>query len=123
MKTKINFIKKVKKGESISYGRKFIADSDRIIATVPVGYADGIKRILSNNSYVMIHGKKAKVVGTICMDGFMCDVTEIENVKVGDDVYIFDNENITLQEIAEKCGTINYEILSTISPRVIRKFM
>lgn len=122
LKSKINFIKSVEKGASISYGRRFIAESKRIIATVPIGYADGIKRILTNQASVMIHGKKVKIVGTICMDGFMCDITDVPDVKVGDDVYIFDNENITLQEIAEKCNTINYEILSTISPRVTRKF-
>lgn len=122
LKSKINFIKKVKKGDSISYGRRYIADSDKIVATVPIGYADGIKRILTGKSNIVIQGKKVNIVGTICMDGFMCDVTDLPNVKVGDEVYIWDNENITLDEIAEKCGTINYEILSTISPRVTRKF-
>lgn len=123
LQARINFVKTLKAGESVSYGRKFIADKDIKIATVPIGYADGIRRVLSENGEVVINGKKAKIVGTICMDSFMVDVTEIPEVEVGTVAYIWDNEIITLEEIAEKCDTINYEILSTISSRVPRKFI
>ena len=73
------------------------------IATIPIGYADGVRRDLSNNGNVVINGKKAKILGTVCMDSFMVDVTDIEGVEAGDDVYIWDNENITVEEIAKAC--------------------
>lgn len=123
LKSRINFIKNIKKGDSISYGRKFIADKNLKIATVPMGYADGIRRELTGKGEVIVNRNKARIVGTICMDSFMVDVTDIPNVEVGNEVYIWDNEKITLEEIAEKCNTINYEILSTISSRVPRKFV
>lgn len=122
LKTKVSFIKEVDKNESISYSRKFITQTKMKIATIPIGYADGFRRCLLNQGEVIINGKKAKVIGNICMDSCMIDITNIENVKVGDDVYIWDNINITLEEIAEKCNTINYEIISTISERVPRVF-
>lgn len=120
LKSKISFIKQVEEGTSISYGRTYITKRKTTIANVPIGYADGIKRKLSNKGHVVIKGKKVPIVGTICMDSFMIDVTGLD-VKIGDDVYIWDNKNITVEEIAKQCETINYEILSTISNRVIRK--
>lgn len=119
----INFIKNVEKGESISYGRTYIASKEIRVATVPLGYADGMRRSYSKEGYVVVNGKKAKIIGTICMDSFMIDVTDIPNVKEGTKVYIWDNEIITLDEIAKKLNTINYEILSIISSRVPRKFV
>ena len=123
LKSKISYIKEVETGESISYGRRFITKRKSKIATVPIGYADGLRRVLSNVGKVVINGQKVPIVGSICMDSFMVDVTDLENVKIGDEVYIWDNENITLEEVANKCDTINYEILSTISSRVPRKFI
>ena len=120
LKSKISFIKEVEEGTSISYGRSYITKQRTTIANVPIGYADGIKRKLGNVGHVVIKNKKVPIVGTICMDSFMIDVTGID-VKIGDDVYIWDNKNITVEEIAKQCDTINYEILSTISNRVIRK--
>lgn len=123
LRSKISFIKEIDKGTSISYGRTFVADKKMKIATIGIGYADGIRRELSNKGEVVIRGQKARIVGTVCMDSFMVDVTSIENVKIGDIVYIWDNEKILLEEVAEKCNTINYEILSTISSRVPRKLI
>ena len=123
LKSKITFIKEVEKGTSISYGRRFITKRKSKIATVPIGYADGVKRILSNVGEVVINDKKVPIIGSICMDSFMVDVTEIKDIKYGDDVYIWDNKKITLEDIAKKCDTINYEILSTIGKRVPRKFI
>ncbi len=123
LKSKISFIKTVEEGTSISYGRRFVTKRKSKIANVPIGYADGIRRKLSNKGNVVINGKLAPIVGTICMDSFMIDVTDIDNVQIDDDVYIWDNKNITLEEIADECETINYEILSTISNRVIRKIL
>lgn len=123
LKSKIIYIKEVEENVSISYGRRFITKRKSKIATIPVGYADGINRILSNIGEVVIKGKKAPIIGSICMDSLMVDVTDIKDVKVDDDVFIWDNNLITLDDIAKKCDTINYEILSTISERVPRKFI
>lgn len=123
LKTKITFIKEINKGEAIGYSRKYISKEKMKIATIPIGYADGLRRSLLNIGEVIIKGKRSKIVGNICMDGCMVDVTNIENINIGDEVYIWDNQNITLEEIAEKCNTINYEIISTISNRVPRIFI
>jgi len=122
LKSKITFLKTVKEGTSIGYNRSYITTRETKVATIPVGYADGLRRSLSNKGEVVIKGKKAKIIGKVCMDSFMVDVTDFEDVKVGDDCYIWDNENITLEEIASKCDTINYEILCCISERVPRVF-
>lgn len=123
LKSKIIMLKTVKKGTSIGYARSYITKKETKVATIPIGYADGFRRCLSNNWYVYINGKKCPIIGNICMDGFMADVTEIEDVNIGDEVIIWDNQNIKLEEIAEKCETINYEIMSTISNRVPRHFI
>lgn len=120
LKSKITFLKVVKAGTSIGYNRSFITERETKVATIPMGYADGLRRALSNQGEVVVHGKRAKIIGKICMDSFMIDVTDMEDVNVGDDIYIWDNETITLEEVAEKCDTINYEILSCISNRVPR---
>lgn len=123
LKTKITFIKEVSKNTSISYSRKFITENNMKIATIPIGYADGLRRQLSNKGTVVINNQKAPILGNICMDSCMIDVTNIENVEVGTDVYIWDNNIQTLEDIANECNTINYEILSTISYRVPRVFI
>ena len=123
LKSKITFLKTVDKGTSIGYGRSYITDKKTKVATIPLGYADGFRRELSNNFEVLINGKKAKIIGKICMDSFMVDVTDIKNVRLGEEVIIWDNENITLDDIANKCHTIDYEIMCTISNRVPRIFI
>ena len=122
LKSKVVFIKEIEKGTSISYGRRYIAQKEERIATIPLGYADGIRRSLSNKGRVYINGKYAPIVGAVCMDAFMVDVTNIPDVKIGDEVIIWDNKNITLEEIATLCDTINYEIICTIGKRVARKY-
>ena len=123
LKAKITFLKEVPEGTSIGYGRSYITTRKTKIATVPIGYADGFRRDFSNDWQVLIKGKKAPIIGKVCMDSFMADVTEIDDVQIGEEVIIWDNENITLEQLAEKCNTINYEILSTIGARVPRKFI
>ena len=123
LKSKISFIKEVDENTSISYGRTYITKRKSKIANVPIGYADGIRRQLSNRGHVIIHDKKVPIVGRICMDSFMVDVTDVPDVKIGDEVYIWDNKQITLEDIAKECDTINYEILSTISNRVVREII
>ncbi len=123
LKSKITFLKEVPENTSISYSRTFITKRKTKVATIPIGYADGLRRCLSNNGEVLINGERVPIIGNVCMDGFLADVTDLSNVEVGDDVYIWDNENITLDEVADKCNTINYEIMSTISCRVPRVFI
>lgn len=123
LKSKISYIKTVPVGTSISYGRKYVTDSIRKIATVQLGYADGLRRSMTNKGKVVINGKIVPMVGTICMDCFMVDVTDIESVEVGDSVYIWDNENISVEDVADIYGTINYEVISTISDRVVREYI
>jgi len=119
---KISFLKEVPANTPISYGKTFITQKPSKIATVTIGYAYGIRRSLSNKGKVVINNQVASIVGTICMDCFMVDVTDI-NVKINDDVFLWDNQNITVTEIADLCGTISYEILTGISENIERKFV
>ncbi len=123
LKTKIVFIKRVKKGTSISYGRTWKANRDSIIGTLPIGYADGYNRLLSNRAEVLICGKRVPLVGRVCMDMCMVDVTSLPNVKVGEEVVLIGSqgkEKITADEIAKLTGTITYEVVCGISKRVPR---
>ncbi len=121
LKTKITYIKELDKNESISYNRKYQTKKKMKVATIPIGYADGLRRELTNKAEVFVKDEKRKILGSICMDSCVIDVTDLD-VKVGDTVTIWDNKNITVEEIAQKCNTISYEILSTISDRVERCF-
>lgn len=124
LRTHIAFIKTIEKGDSVSYGKTYIADSQKKIATIPVGYADGYPRLLSNKGRVIINGKYAPIVGRICMDQFMVDVTHIDNASVGDDVILIGKSgecSISADEIAQLTGTINYEVVCGISKRVPRE--
>ncbi len=117
--TGVSQVKKVPAGDPVGYGCKDPADHDRTIAIVPVGYADGMRRIMGNGrGSVFIAGHRAVLIGNICMDMCMADVTGF-SVKTGDEVEIF-GDNITIEEMAEWCGTIPYEILTSIPPRVKR---
>ncbi len=126
LKSFITQIKTISKGTSVSYGRTYTADSDRVVATVPCGYADGYPRLLSNRNEVLVHGKRAKGVGRICMDQMMIDITGIDGVKVGDEVTLFGrdgDELITADEVASSYGTIGYELICGVSVRVPRIFI
>lgn len=126
LKTKIISLKKVPKGTSISYGRTFKCGRESLIATLPIGYADGYSRFLSNKGEVLIRGTKAPIAGVVCMDMVMVDVTEIKGVSLGDDVVLMGSQgkkHITAEEIAEKIGTISYEVLCGISSRVPRIYL
>ena len=123
LKTKITFLKDVPENTAIGYSQKYITKRNSKIATIPIGYADGIRRKYGKCGYVVINENKAKIIGNICMDSLMVDVTDINNVKVGDDVYIWDNNIIKVEDIGEAEETRNYEIISTISNRVPRIFI
>ena len=123
LKSSIVFIKEVEANTSISYGRTYTTSKKTKIATIPMGYADGIRRSLSNKGKVFINNKFAPIIGNVCMDNFMVDVTDIPDVNVGDDVVLWDNENITLEDYAKNYESINYEVLCDISSRVPRKYI
>jgi alanine racemase len=121
LKSIISQLRVINEGESVGYGRRFIAQKKSMIATIPIGYADGISRHWGNGvGFVTINGQKATIVGSICMDMLMADVSEID-CHEGDEVILF-GENPTVSFIAEKLGTISYEILTSISQRVKRIF-
>ena len=126
LKTDIVFIKKVPAGTPISYGRKFITERESIIATLPIGYADGYPRFLSGKGRVLVHGEYAPLVGNICMDQCMIDVTDIPGVRKYDEVVLIGTQGdktILADEIADLTGTINYEIVSRIGSRVPRVYL
>jgi alanine racemase len=122
-KTKILQLKNVPAGASISYGETFIAKRESNIATLPIGYADGYPRLLSNRGEVLVSGQRASVAGRVCMDLTMVDVTDIRNVKQGDEVVLLGRQGdaeISADQIAAWANTISYEILTSISARVPR---
>lgn len=118
-KSVVSMVKTLDKGDTVSYGRTFTVSGPTTVATVTAGYGDGYPRALSGKGYVMIHGKRAKILGRVCMDQFVVDVSDIENVKRGDEVILFGKEP-TATDIADICGMINYEIVCGISKRVPR---
>ena len=125
LKTTVAHVKKLRKGSTVSYGRTFTADRDMIVATVPIGYADGYFRSLSKEGYMSVKGKKAKILGRVCMDQTIIDVTDIEGVKLGDKVVVFGkgtDETPTVNELAIFAQTINYEIICAVSKRVPRVY-
>lgn len=114
-------VKKVPKGSGVSYGHTYFTDKPTRIATVCIGYADGYSRTLSNKSRVIINGEYAPVIGRVCMDQLMVDVTELSEVSVGDEVVILGNDgenSITAEEIANLTNTINYEVVCQFQKRV-----
>ena len=117
IKSKIIAINNVKKGECVGYCKNYIAKKNMVVATIPLGYADGIFRNFSKKGKVLINGKKCKVVGNICMDMFMVDITNIK-AKIFDEVILIGKDKlgntITLNEFASYCDTISYEVLTNI---------
>ncbi|AWZ47634.1 alanine racemase [Clostridiaceae bacterium 14S0207] len=126
LKTNVVHVKRVKRGEYIGYGRVFQTEKDSIIATLPVGYADGYSRLLTGKAKVLIRGEFAPVVGKICMDQCMIDVSNIKDIKVGEEVILIGqdgNNKITAEELGELIGTISYEILCVLGKRVPRVYI
>jgi alanine racemase len=124
-RTAIARLKEIPAGGAVGYGATFLARRPSRIATLPVGYADGYNRLLSNCGEVLVHGRRVPVVGRVSMDLVTIDVTEIDPVAVGDPVVLFGpqgEERITVEEIAQKIGTIPYEVLCGVSARVPRFF-
>ena len=122
-KSRILQLKRLPKGSSVSYGRTFVTQRESLIATLPVGYADGYHRLLSNRGAVLVRGRRAPIVGRVCMDLTMVDVTDIRGVKQGDGVVLLGKQGrntISADEMAAWAETISYEILTSISARVPR---
>lgn len=126
LKSHTSVIRKVKKGEGVSYNHKWIANRDSLVAVVPIGYADGWHRILSNQSTVLWNGHRAPLVGNICMDYLMVDVTEHEIKSENEVVFLGESqsgESISAQDIAKQAQTIPWEILTSIGERVPRLYL
>lgn len=125
LKSHIVYVKEISKGTCVSYGGTFQAKADMRIATIPVGYGDGYPRGLSNKGSVLIRGKRAAVLGRVCMDQFMVDVTDIPDVKEGDEVTLIgrDGEDIiTMEELGALSGRFNYELVCDLGKRIPRVF-
>jgi len=126
LKSKIIQLKKVPAGFNISYGITYQTKKPTTIATVPVGYADGFNRLLSNRGHMLVHGQMVPIVGRVCMDLTMLDVGRVPGVALEDEVVVFgqhQTESVTADDIASKLNTINYEIVSTITARVPRVYV
>lgn len=126
LKTVISMLKTVSAGTPVSYGRTFTAEHEMRIATVPIGYADGYPRRLSNKMSMLVNGHRAPVIGNVCMDQTMLDVTGIDNVFEGKQITVFGKDGgayISVDELAEKAGLINYEVLCSLSRRVPRVYI
>ena len=118
-KSVVSLVKEIHPGDTVSYGRTFKCEKTMKIATVTAGYADGYPRLLSNQGFVYINGQRADIVGRVCMDQMCVGVTDIPDVKMGDEVLLF-GKDLKVDLLADLCGTINYEIICGISPRVPR---
>lgn len=123
LKSQISNVKDIQAGTGIGYNHLYVAESRVKVATIPIGYADGYSRSLAEKAHVFINGKRAQVVGKICMDQMMVDISNVSNVKVGDQVKIFaygDENCPTVEDLANWMGTLNYEVICMISRRVPR---
>lgn len=122
LKSQVSYVKQLPAGYPVSYGRKYYCREETTVATVPIGYADGYNRLLSNRSWGVIKGKSVPLIGTVCMDQCMFDVTGVEGVKTGDEIILFGKpeDGITADDLAEMIGTINYEIVCSLGVRVPR---
>ena len=124
-KSTVVYVKTIPAGTAVSYGRTYIADKERTIATIPLGYGDGYPRGLSGKGYVLIHGKKAPILGRVCMDQFMVDVTDIPETKENDEVTLIGtdgNETITMEDLGELSGRFNYELACNLGKRIPRVY-
>ncbi len=126
LKSVISMVKEVEIGTAISYNRRFVSEKKIKVATVPIGYADGYPRLLSNKGEMLVNGKRAPIIGNVCMDQLMLDVTEIDDVHEGNIVTVVGvdgDEQITFAELANKIGTISYELMCLIGRRVPRVYI
>lgn len=126
LKSHICRVRELPKGAGVSYGRTYITERPTLAALVPVGYGDGYHRILSNKGQVLVHGQRAPILGRVCMDQFVIDVSHIPSVKQEDEVVLIGQQGrawIAAEEVAEWAGTINYEVTTALMPRLPRYYL
>jgi len=126
LKAQVASVKRIKAGSAISYGCTYTLKRDSLVAVLPLGYADGYSWLLSNKGEVLIKGKRVPVIGRVCMDQLMVDVSSVPGVKIGDEAVVMGKQGaqeITAEEIAGRLGTINYEVICMISERVPRRYV
>ena len=124
-KARVSFVKEVEAGVEISYGGIYTTPKKMLVATIPVGYADGYPRMLSNRGCVLIHGRRAPILGRVCMDQFMVDVTDIPDVQRGTEVTLMGKdreEELRVEELSELCQRFPYEFVCDIGKRVPRVY-
>ncbi len=123
LKSRIIQIKELPKGSKVSYGGTFITEKPTKIGVLPIGYADGYSRHLSNRGVVDVNGSTAPVVGSVCMDLTIIDITDIKSVGVGDEVVLFGDGSVSVDKVAYLADTISYELLSIVGKRVQRVYL
>ena len=122
----VSMVKTIPAGTAVSYNRTFVSQHPMRIATIPIGYADGYPRLLSNKGYMLLHGKRAPIIGNICMDQLMLDISDIPETACGDVVTVVGADGgqiLTFSDLAALCGTINYELMCLIGRRVPRVYL
>lgn len=122
LKSRISFLKQLPASATVSYGCTWQCERDTLVATVPIGYADGYSRLLSNQAFGAVRGQRVPLIGTVCMDQCMFDVTDVQGVSEGDEIILFGKpeDMVTADDLAEAAGTINYEVVCAVSSRVPR---
>jgi alanine racemase len=126
LKSRVSMIKTIPAGQSVSYGRTYVSQRETRVATVPIGYADGYSRLLSNRAWAVIKGQRVPLIGTVCMDQCMFDVSGLDDdVQIGDEVILFGTpqDGVTADDLARILGTINYEIVCAPSSRIVRIYV
>ena len=120
LKSTITLVKEVEAGRGVSYGKEYITDKTTKIATVPIGYADGYLRKIAKKGKMLVNGTEVPIIGRICMDQCMIDVTNVHNIDKGDEVIVFGKDKITIDDLAEWLETINYEVACIVGKRIPR---
>ncbi|MGD9568183.1 MAG: alanine racemase [Sedimentibacter sp.] len=121
LKARVANVKTINVGEGVGYGHLFSAEKQTVVGTIPLGYADGYSRLLSNKGYIVIKGKKCPILGKVCMDQFMVDLSEVENPKIGDEAIVYGDGTdgaMTAEDVANMRGTISYEVLTNLGKRL-----
>lgn len=126
LKARLANVKELEAGEGIGYGHLYKTTGKIVVGTIPLGYADGYSRLLSNKGYVVIKGAKCNILGKVCMDQFMVDLTNVENPQIGDEVILYGDGTdgaMTAEDVANMRGTISYEVLTNLGKRLPRKYV
>jgi len=122
LKSRVIHLKSVPAGFAVSYGCTYQTPKPTVIATISIGYADGLNRLLSSRGYMLVRGQRARIAGRVCMDLTMLDVGHIPDVKICDEVVVFGAASVSVDDMASMLNTINYEIVSGITARVVRQY-